>query len=38
MLDYGTPVICVGMILVIFEIFAIKHNGGKDDKDDKTKN
>ena len=38
MLDYGTPAICVGIILFIFEMFAIKHSASKDDEDDKTKN
>ena len=32
MLVYGTPVICVSMILFFFEVFAVKHDDGKDDK------
>ena len=32
MLDYGTPGICVGMILFIFEMMFVKHGSDKDDK------
>jgi hypothetical protein len=38
MFDYGTPAICVGIILFIFEITCIKHEKRKSDDEIKREN
>ena len=37
MVNYGTPSICVGMILFLFEIFFVKHDKPKGKTDDEPK-